>query len=605
MRRQNMFYGYARISTKKQKDTSIEVQLEYLRREAKNLGEDFTAVSEKVSGAEFEKRSEFIKIINDSVRGDIIGVYDTSRFGRETGSNLDYLEKIHKKGVRFFNGLKFVDFDNPEDKMMFTVSSAFATYQRDIQTKKSKASTTVSRENGNMTLRGDFFGYTMVKEKGVPKVSINERQAHYIRYIFEESVKGKSVYTLADELKDVTFEDSKVKLNDIFIRRLLFKPIYMGYYTKRPWKQIFVGYQGRTEINTVTPISHAQLEKELVKSNLYEPIVSPELWWRCFDNLRTTTRTHATQFEYRTTPYELTGILRCPYCKAGYVHNFVKKKDIHEVYQISTHVKGCEHRFFTSIRKNVAEFIMRATFFLTFLDAIHVGKLLNERKALLTEGISELKKQEEEVAKRIQEYEKQIDSLIDDATRPNVSEKIKERLYKKADDFQTEVEKLQSSLNSTSIAIREKECEFDELLKEESENVMETFIHQNEEGRRNLYAKYCYATYEKGKLNISYNNGKRFEITTHSCYRKDDKKNFPFKMYYHDELEATGSLNPALYTLKFDPIEDEDMFTQSYNKAMDKLAEQALQYTKEAYNNTIELPRKTLERNEQKNKPIN
>lgn len=599
-----MFYGYARVSTAKQHDTSIEVQLEFLERQAKAMGQDFTPVSEKCSGAEFEKRSEFIKLINNTKEGDIIGVYEISRFGRETGDNLCYLEKITAKGVRFFNGLRFVDIDNPDDKMMVTVSSAFATYQRELQRKKSQESTNKERVAGNMRLRGDFFGYKLKKKGGNITVSIVERQAHYIKYIFEETAKGKSVYTLADELKDVVFENSDVKLTDHFIRTLLYKPIYMGYYTKRPWKEIFKGYNSRAEINTCTPLSHAQLEAELVKSNYYEPIVEPELWWKCFDNLRTNTRTHATQFECRRTPYELTGIFRCPYCKAGFVHNFVKKGEIHEVYQISTHIDSCDHKYFTSIRKPIAEFLMRTTFFLTFLDALHVGKMLNDRKALLTDNIAELKKQGADIEHRVKEKEKRIDALIEDATKPNVSETIKARLYGKANDLDEEVKTLKESLKNTEFAIRELECEFDELIKEESENVIESFIHSNEEGRRNIYVKYCSATYEKGKLKVSYTNGKRFEIETHSVYRKDDKKNYPFKMYYHDELEATGVMNPALYTLKFDLTDDKDIFIQSYNNSMNKLAEKAISLAKEAYKKTDELPRKLFQRNEQNNKPI-
>ena len=59
-----MYYGYARVSTQKQSDTSLEVQLEYLRNHAEELGEDFKGYKEKQSGGSVDNRSVFLSIFN-------------------------------------------------------------------------------------------------------------------------------------------------------------------------------------------------------------------------------------------------------------------------------------------------------------------------------------------------------------------------------------------------------------------------------------------------------------------------------------------------------------------------------------------------------------
>lgn len=597
-----MFYGYARVSTRKQKDTSIEVQLEFLRREALSMGEEFTPVSEKVSGAEFETRSEFINLINKTQKGDIIGCYDVSRFGRETGKNLDYLESLNEKGVKFYNGVKFVDINNEDDKLMFSVSSAIATYQREIQRKKSMASTAVNREKGNVLLRGDVFGYQKSVIHGQKIITINEHQAHWIRYIFEETAKGKSVYTLAQELKDVTFpeihrvnkkKEIDFRLTDRFIRRLIYRPIYMGYSMKKTWKELGWTVNGRHEINTVIPITHEQLEEQLVKNNYYEPIISEELWWEVFDVVRRQTRTHATQFEYRKSNFELTGIFRCPTCNAGFVHSFVKRGQPHEIYTLTVHRDNCTNKSSSSIRKEVAEYIMRSSFFLTFLDSKHVGELLNEKKALLTQDIKDLEGQKEDIKKEITNIEEQMDKLVDKLLNDeNINEGIKKRVNLKYEELQKQKDKKEEELKTANSLVSIKMGEFDDLLKEESENLIEKFIHEDEEGRRSIYARYCTATLTKHELVVKYANGMRFVINTHSTFNKKDNKPFPFKMYYFDELLDSGLIYPITQKLAFDHIKETDLFTKKYNDENDKLAEKVMSLVNDAVENTVELPRK-------------
>ena len=596
-----MFYGYARVSTVQQSDTSIEAQLETLKAEADRLGEEFTAVSEKVSGAKFEERSEFSKLIKKVQKGDTFGCYDTSRFGRETGENLDYFKILAEKEVKFYCDRRYMDYNNPDDKMLFSIHSAYATYQREIQRDKSIMSTKKNRSEGDSWLRGDLFGYDKSIIRGRKIVEINEHQAHWVRYIFEETAKGKSVYTLAQELKDVTFpeihrvnkkKEIDFRLTDRFIRRLIYRPIYMGYSYKKTWKELGWTNYGVHEINTVIPITHEQLEEQLVKNIHYEPIVSEELWWEVFDRVRRQTRTHATQYEFRKADYELTGVFRCPVCHAGYVHSNVKKGQPHEIYTISVHNKDCEEKKYISIRKEVAEYIMRGSFFLTFLDTKHIGELLNEKKALLTQDIKDLEEQRKGIQKELDNIEKEMDEVYQMVKDKKLTAGLRKRANKDYEELEKKKEGKEEELKNANSLVSIKMGEFDDILKEESEDLIDKFIHEDEEGRRSIYAQYCSATLTKQRLEITYTNGMRFVVTTHSTFNKKDSKPFPFQMYYFEELLDSGSIYPITRKLTFDHIEETDLFTKKYNDENDKLAEKVMSLINEAIENTVELPRK-------------
>lgn len=599
-----MFYGYARVSTVHQSDVSIEAQLEFLKAEADRVGEEFTPVSEKFSGTKFETRSEFSKLINKIQKGDTFGCYDTSRFGRDTGENLNYFKILAEKEVKFYCDHRYINYNSATDRMIFSTSSTYATYHRDLQMEKVSLSNVKKRKEGDTWLRGDVFGYYKIKIRKNRLIEINENQAHWIKYIFEETAKGKSVYTLAQELKDVTFPDIHrvikdrgeidFRLTDRFIRRLIYRPIYMGYSLKKSWKELGWTRNNRHEINTVIPITHEQLKEQLVKNVHYPPIVSEDLWWQVFDITRKSTRTHATQFEYRKSPYELTGIFRCPVCHAGYVHSTVKKgKTPHEIYTICVHNKGCEEKKYISIRKEVAEYLMRTSFFLTFLDTKHVGELLNEKKALLTQDIKDIEEQKKEIQKRIGEIDKEMDRIIDKLLNDeNLNAGIKKKANLKYEELQKKKEEEEEKLKLANSLVSMKMGEFDDILKEESEDLIDNFIHEDEEGRRNIYARYCTATLTKQKLEITYTNGMRFVITTHSTFNKKDKTPFPFQMYYFEELLDTGNIYPIAQKITFDPIEETDLFTKKYNDENDKLAEKVMSLVNEAIENTSEVPRK-------------
>lgn len=235
---------------------------------------------------------------------------------------------------------------------------------------------------------------------------------------------------------------------------------------------------------------------------------------------------------------------------------------------------------------------MRGSFFLTFLDTKHIGELLNEKKALLTQDIKDLEEQRKGIQKELDNIEKEMDEVYQMVKDKKLTAGLRKRANKDYEELEKKKEGKEEELKNANSLVSIKMGEFDDILKEESEDLIDKFIHEDEEGRRSIYARYCSATLTKQRLEITYTNGMRFVVTTHSTFNKKDSKPFPFQMYYFEELLDSGSIYPITRKLTFDHIEETDLFTKKYNDENDKLAEKVMSLINEAIENTVELPRK-------------
>lgn len=117
-------YGYARVSTREQK---LEAQVEDLKQAgAKKI------IQEKYTGTTV-KRPAFDKLVHQTLLdGDTLIVTKLDRFARNTAEALETLDLLKKKGVKV-NILNVGTFDDSATgKLMFTMFSAFAQFERDL-----------------------------------------------------------------------------------------------------------------------------------------------------------------------------------------------------------------------------------------------------------------------------------------------------------------------------------------------------------------------------------------------------------------------------------------------------------------------------------------
>lgn len=591
-----MYYAYARVSTKYQK--SIEVQLQFLRRDAENIGfkeSEIIELYDKDSGAKFEERKSFIYLIEIVKQGDIIGIYSDDRWGRDTEQNVKYFKIICEKGAKLRSGGREISANVASDEFYFSMASAMATFQRQSILNKSKASMDNNRTKGKFLYTGDLFGYRRTKNKNKP-IEIYEPEAKWLRYIFEETKKGRSPYDLANELEKIIIEGSTHTLNVWFIRRCLYKPIYMGKYTLKPWLELgWQQYQGT--INSTTPITRAQLENVLVDSIYYPPIIEPDDWWYVFDHARRVTRKHAKQYEIRETPYCCTGIYRCPVCANGFVHSFVKKDPYHyEVYQIAKHKKDCTQKQYVTLRKELAEYIVEMCFFFTFTDGTHIGKMFDDRMLGLNMSKdvieNQIKLKEEELAKLKKRISKIGDAILDCED----NDSLKESYEEKADEANKKKKKIEAEINDFKLQRRQVELDIEYLLEEHGNDVMEKFIHETEEGRRNILIDSCTAFADRKKIKVHFRNGMNFEFDNHTLYcHHTQSKPYNFTMTYEEEEILKGSVVVPENDIKIVQLRANDDFSKSVNRINNEWAEKVMKLMDETKENTVELPRNTYE----------
>lgn len=571
------YYGYARVSTEQQKDTSIEVQLDFLKKQASSLGMKFEPRFEKQSGKNVDDRAIFKSILSDLKSGDVLGIYDNSRLGRNTEENLKAIEFISLCGAKIHCNGRFIDKDSPQDKMMFTIESAFSTYQRDIQLKKSREGIDAKKSNGDWVLRGDLFGYRTYKTKGKMIAEIDEPAAKVVRFVFDSYLSGKSIFQISKALEDtVVIGHEGQVFTPCFVRRMLLKPIYMGYYTF-----------SKTDWNRITNIGKAELQKDLVKSNIYPPIVSEEKYWKVFDGWRTLKRVHSKQYEYRYSFYEASSLVRCPHCKSRYTHRFRKERNgkVTEIYTTTGHEKHCPLKIYQAFRKENLEGLLRATLFLTLNSGTEVGMFFADKRDELNSTLEEYKAQAES-----------LNSMLDDikAKKGRIIKAIGDGIFPMEDassiiaEYNDEIAKLEKSKKAIDKSIALQEADLFDIMEVSTDDTIQEFIHSSSTFRRNMYKKLMLdAVRDETTMKVEYLNGKKFAIALWQRKAKEPKS-VKFEMLFNGESQATGTFEFNGMNVVFDEVREVDEFRASYNRYLRDLANKVNGLLRECEENSFD-----------------
>ena len=153
---------YVRVSTT-DKGQDIETQLLPLKAFAKSRGWDAIIYQDKMSGSRTD-RPELNQMMADVRKRklDVILVHRFDRFARSTKQLIDALEEFRALGVNFVSYQEAVDTTTPAGKLMFSMISAFAEFEREIIRERVRAGLDRARKQG--------------KTLGRPKVGINREE---------------------------------------------------------------------------------------------------------------------------------------------------------------------------------------------------------------------------------------------------------------------------------------------------------------------------------------------------------------------------------------------------------------------------------------------
>lgn len=136
-------YGYARVSTDHQ---DLTPQIEELK--AYGCEEIF---QEKASGKNADERPVLKQLIETAQAGDKVVFTKLDRFARSTKDALDIAEQLREKGVQMvilnFGG-DTINLFGPSGKLIFTMFSAIAEFEREIMLERQRAGIERAKQAG-------------------------------------------------------------------------------------------------------------------------------------------------------------------------------------------------------------------------------------------------------------------------------------------------------------------------------------------------------------------------------------------------------------------------------------------------------------------------
>jgi DNA invertase Pin-like site-specific DNA recombinase len=167
------YYGYIRVSTLQQANDgdSLETQLKQITSYASLKGYDIPLenfITERgVSGSvEFEKRPEGLKLFEKLETGDVLIFSKLDRAFRNTRNALNTLHDLKLRGI----SVHFIDLggDVTNDgigSVIFTILSAFATFERERIATRIREVKQVQKADGKFLGGFTRFGYKVVEDR--------------------------------------------------------------------------------------------------------------------------------------------------------------------------------------------------------------------------------------------------------------------------------------------------------------------------------------------------------------------------------------------------------------------------------------------------------
>ena len=424
---------YARFSTDKQSDSSIDDQARNCARYAERYGAAVVGqyADRAISGSS-KDRPEFLAMLDAATRGefDTLLVDDLSRLSRKRTETMQIIERFKFRSIRIVGVSDGYDSAARGEKIQSTMRGLMNELYLDDLREKTHRGMYGKALNG-YSAGGRSYGYkrvpienpTKLDPNGRPEImavrrEINEDEARWVRQIFEWFASGHSPLQIADKLNKMGVSSTRGSTwaaNAIYGdvnegTGLLNNQLYIGKYiwNRSAWeKDPDTGKRKRKKRN----------ESEWVVTDMPELRIVPQPLWEAVRARQCSIRERSVALRKalnnpktssRTGKYLFSGLLQCGCCGASYTVYGVGS------YGCSTNINRgdsvCSNRLRVSRRlleKNLLTVIQEE-----LLSEEAIELFVKETALALKERQSD-KKPEYEIARRIlADSERQITNIV-------------------------------------------------------------------------------------------------------------------------------------------------------------------------------------------------
>jgi site-specific DNA recombinase len=270
--------AYARVSSDKQSETSIETQLDDIKAFAKTG--DIQIVDtfiDKISAAGIKERPQFNDMISRALSGefDIILVWKQNRFHRDNVSEHVILRNLEEQGIYVISVTEPIDVSTPAGRLQrWFMSGINRFYIENLQEEIRKKSTKVAMKAYFMGGTPPYgFDTQQVRDQEASRnrrvYVINEKEAPVVKLMFEKRAEGLSVYKISKLLNEKNIPTRKGgPWLDTTINDILHNSKYKGTYT----------YRARFKRTNGKGNSHADRPDAIEIEDAIPAIVSKELF---------------------------------------------------------------------------------------------------------------------------------------------------------------------------------------------------------------------------------------------------------------------------------------------------------------------------------------
>ena len=404
---------YTRLSKEDKDSTSIQNQIREGKEFAFKKNAEFKLYNEGEGvsgGAEIKDRPQLFTLLQDIRNNDVHSVWFRSqnRLERNSSTYAIFISEAQKFKVDVYFNDKLLDFHNPSDNLLGTITSAVNQYQKDLQAFQTKRTLKDNIKEGKVW---SVVAYGYKSLDGY--LALDKEESIIVEEIFKMSLSGIGTDSIANILSDRGVLSRKGKrFSGKTIQGMIKNTIYKG-------KRLYSG--------------------EFYNCPL---IIESNHWQKVNDNLQKNRNHSGKKVNHK---YLLKGLLKCGKCGRNYYgHRRLSGKD-------NTYICSSKrHKEMKCDNKGI---------FIPFIEGLIWGQMFNNKLLLKaffdflsnnnnSAVVTEIENHIKNINTKIYQNEKSINKLLDILLDDGFVTDIKDKFNSRMNSISTETETLKEKKNN-------------------------------------------------------------------------------------------------------------------------------------------------------------